>query len=195
MIQSPSKYACSRSYFFPHSLWRVEWREDHPTINLVDKLAVSVFSFESNHFLLIPLFKLSEDDTVRITDVGVSKPAMNITGTLTGTPAYIAPEVFRSEMYEFSADIYSLGIMMWEMWFGELAFTKIAEPTLEGFFAIVCDGYRPEPVKNCRRPPHPWDNLMQKCWRPNPDERPTAKECNEVIASLVNTVANQSMCR
>ncbi|XP_068732183.1 uncharacterized protein [Montipora capricornis] len=137
---------------------------------------------------------LSDDDTVRITDVGVSKPAMDITGTLTGTPVYMAPEVFRSEMYECSADIYSLGIMMWEMWFGELAFTKIAEPTLEGFFAIVCDGYRPEPVKNCRRPPHPWDNLMQKCWRPNPDERPTAKECNEVIASLVNTVENQSMC-
>ena len=55
--------------------------------------------------------QLSQDDRVRVTDVGVSKQAVDITGTLAGTPVYIAPEVFRSEtgIYEFSADIYSFG--------------------------------------------------------------------------------------
>ena len=38
---------------------------------------------------------------------------------------YIAPEVIRSEFYDSKADIYSSGIMPWEMWFGERAFTGV----------------------------------------------------------------------
>ena len=43
-------------------------------------------------------FKLSEDNSPKITVVGVSKDVKDITGTLAGTPLYIAPEVFHSKL-------------------------------------------------------------------------------------------------
>ena len=42
---------------------------------------------------------------MKITDVGVSKDVNKITGTLAGTPVYVAPEVFHSQLYDTKADI------------------------------------------------------------------------------------------
>ena len=55
---------------------------------------------------------------MRIGDVGVSKEASKITGTVMGSFLYMAPEVFHSKLYDYKADIYSFGIILWEMWFG-----------------------------------------------------------------------------
>jgi len=42
---------------------------------------------------------------VKVTDVGISKEAKDITGTIAGSPVYMAPEVFRAEVYDKKADI------------------------------------------------------------------------------------------
>ena len=134
--------------------------------------------------------QLSQDDRVRVTDVGVSKHAVDVTGTLAGTPVYIAPEVFRSEIYESSADIYSLGIMLWEMWYGQPAFTNIKVKSLAEFcHLIVNEGRRPENDDNTfRAPPPSWHELMTMCWETDPNMRPNAKECKEVITELYKTL-------
>ena len=134
-------------------------------------------------FSLYPL-KVSEDDLVKVTDVGVSKPAVDITDTFAGTPVYMAPEVFHSEVYDCKADIYSLGLILWEMWYGQQAFANITTKSLDVFFSIVDNGYRPEPVRNCKQPPGRWDQLMKQCWAKNPEERPTAKKCFFEITEL-----------
>lgn len=36
----------------------------------------------------------------------------------------MAPEVLVGDMYELSADIFSLAIMMWEMWHGRRVFSE-----------------------------------------------------------------------
>ncbi|XP_074633532.1 uncharacterized protein LOC141892232 [Acropora palmata] len=132
---------------------------------------------------------LSEDDRVRVTDVGVSKHAVDVTGTLAGTPVYIAPEVFRSEIYEFSADIYSLGIMLWEMWYGKPAFTNIKFTSLAEFFnLIVNEGCRPEHDNKCRPPPPSWQELMFMCWETDPTKRPSAKKCKEALTEIYKTM-------
>ena len=128
--------------------------------------------------------KLSDDWYVKVTDVGISKPAVDITGTIAGTPVYIAPEVFHSEVYDHRADIYSLGIILWEMWYGQQAFANIRAKSLGHFFAIVDQGYRPEPVANCHQPPPHWAKLMNQCWAKKPEERPTARKCNREITEL-----------
>ena len=126
---------------------------------------------------------------MRVTDVGVSKHAVDVTGTLAGTPVYIAPEVFRAKIYEFSADIYSLGIMLWEMWYGQPAFTNTTFTSLAEFFnLIVNEGCRPQLDNNCRPPPPYWQELMMKCWETDPTKRPDAKECKEALTKLYNTL-------
>ncbi|XP_068729115.1 uncharacterized protein [Montipora capricornis] len=129
---------------------------------------------------------LSQDNTVSVTDVGLSKHAIDITGTLAGTPLYIAPEVFKSEIYEFSADIYSLGIMLWEMWYGQQAFADVMLrfKTLKDFFNHVNNGFRPAHNGTCSHPPSTWEELMKKCWATDPTERPTAEKCKQVITDL-----------
>ncbi|KAL9963750.1 hypothetical protein ACROYT_G027284 [Oculina patagonica] len=126
---------------------------------------------------------LSEDHSLKITDVGVSKDAKEITGTLAGTPNYVAPEVFHSKVYGNKADMYSFGIILWEMWYGQQAFAEFKGP-ITAFFRFVDDGHRPKYEKGCMAPPPHWKELMEKCWSGNPEERPSAKWCCEQITKL-----------
>ena len=111
--------------------------------------------------------------------MGLAIAEIDITGTLAGTPAYMAPEVFHSRVYDSKADIYSLGLLMWEMWYGQQAFADASSKTLEDFFEWVDKGNRPVHKQGCKRPPSFWEQLMTQCWDRDPDKRPTAKECNE----------------
>ena len=128
--------------------------------------------------------KLSEENVVKVTDVGASKEAVYITGTFAGSPAYMAPEVLKSQVYNSKADIYSLGIMLWELWYGERAFSRSV--SLADFFTMVDNGGRPEHVKGCREPTQAWENLMKECWQKNYRDRPSANECHQrITAELV----------
>ena len=128
--------------------------------------------------------KLSEENVVKVTDVGASKEAVYITGTFAGSPAYMAPEVLKSQVYNSKADIYSLGVMLWELWYGERAFSRSV--LLADFFRMVDNGGRPEHVKGCREPTQAWENLMKECWQKNYKDRPSANECHKrITAELV----------
>lgn len=125
---------------------------------------------------------------MKITDVGISKAAIDITGTLAGTPVHIAPEVFRSEVYNCQADIYSLAIILWEMWYGQEVYTEVRVKNLEAFFTTVQLGYRPKHVENCKQPPARWERLMNHCWDDDPQKRPTAKLCFQEMLKLSEEV-------
>ena len=135
--------------------------------------------------------KLSEENSVKVTDVGVSKPAIDITGTIIGTPVYVAPEVFNSQVYDCKANIYSLGFILWEMWFGEEAFAGAPVKNLADFFAYLDRGFRPENLKDCNPPVPRWEALMNRCWNKNPKERPTARECEEEMTRMLQEVVGQ----
>ena len=134
--------------------------------------------------VLLFSFKLSEENSVKITDVGVSKDVKDITGTLAGTPMYIAPEVFHSKLYDSKADIYSFGIMLWEMWYGRQAFAEF-KGTMIDFFNWVSKGHRPGDVEGDNKPPQAWKQLMSRCWHGDPEQRPSAKICNQEITTLL----------
>ena len=125
--------------------------------------------------------KLSEDNSVRVSDVGMSKEATDITGTITGSTVYIAPEVFLFKLYDSKADIYSLGIILWEVWYGEQAFSESLKLKPKQF-SFVASGERPKPLEGYSKPL--WEVLMKQCWDANPQNRPTAKECLKMISGL-----------
>ena len=122
---------------------------------------------------------------MKITDVGVSKDAKDITGTLAGTPVYIAPEVFHCSLYGNKADIYSFGIMLWEMWYGRQAFAELKGPKT-ALFNFVDGGHRPKHVEGSKEPPARWKQLMSQCWDGNPEERPSAKICFQEITAMLS---------
>ena len=122
---------------------------------------------------------------MNIVDVGLAKAEIDITGTFKGTPIYMAPEVFHSQKYGTEADIYSLGLIMWEMWYGQRAFADAPGTTPQALFDWVDNGNRPVHKQGCKTPPSFWEQLMRQCWDGDPDKRPTAKECNERMAVFV----------
>ena len=89
--------------------------------------------------------------------------------------------MFRSKVYDSKADIYSLGIMLWEIWYGKQAFSKLVFLTLEDFFRKVGSGYRPEHLEDHVDPPPCWQELMKECWEVMPEKRPSAEQCHERV--------------
>ena len=71
---------------------------------------------------------LYDDVLAYVSDLGLSKPADKPTvksNEIYGVLPYIAPEVLRGKPYTKAADIYSFGIIMWEMTSGIPAFNNI----------------------------------------------------------------------
>ena len=109
-----------------------------------------------------------------------------ITGTQMGTPNYMAPEVASFRRYDRKADIYSFGVMLWEMWYGKRAFYGIAPKDLQ---EQVAQGVRPEHVQDSREPPNEWRDLMQRCWNGTPDQRPNSTACHKELTRLYEETA------
>lgn len=65
---------------------------------------------------------------VQITDFGLSKAmseaTLSATGMLLGTAAYLAPEMIENNLATPQGDLYSVGIMAWEMLAGRVPFTS-----------------------------------------------------------------------
>lgn len=62
---------------------------------------------------------------VKIMDFGIARSmeaSTNLTGTMVGTPAYMAPEQVSGKPVDFRTDIYALGLMLYEMFTGSQAF-------------------------------------------------------------------------
>ena len=100
---------------------------------------------------------------------------------MVGTPMYVAPEIMRFDPYGKKVDVYSMSVLLAELACGvdhvhiQQQFRRV------GRMAAV-NGWRPRLLKRFGIPP-PLAELIQQCWSPNPDDRPTFVE---IRASLNN---------
>ena len=99
----------------------------------------------------------------------------------------MAPEVLEGKSYDTKVDMYSFGLMMWEMWFGKRAFSELSRGELVR--QIHGENYRPQnPRRDGRFTPNPpptqWTELMESCWQTEPALRPTAAECKDFIKEI-----------
>jgi serine/threonine protein kinase len=114
---------------------------------------------------------------VKLVDFGVAKArtrAETRDGALKGKLRYMSPEQCRAEPLDRRSDIYSLGLLLYELTAGSRAFDEELEYKLMN---LVAAGSVPPPSSRVRAYPKELEAIVMKALRPNPAERyATAEE-------------------
>ncbi|RHZ88434.1 hypothetical protein Glove_22g157 [Diversispora epigaea] len=131
--------------------------------------------------VLIKRQQFSSTKYSSIGDLGLCQPAdqilfSNPTEGIHGVIPYIAPEILLGQTYSPAADIYSFGIIMWELSMKNKPFCD--RPHDEKLVYDILKGVRPKIPAHM---PESYVNLMKKCWDKNPRNRPTSFEIGETI--------------
>jgi len=111
-------------------------------------------------------------------------------GTVLGTPNYMSPEQARGRPVDSRSDIFSLGVVLYEMVTGELPFNRAT--TLDTMHAIVFE--EPKPVTSLRRNLPPQIHLIiSRCLRKRPEDRyPDAGRLAEELRRLEQQIETGS---
>ncbi|PKC72256.1 kinase-like protein [Rhizophagus irregularis] len=106
----------------------------------------------------------------RVGDLGLSQPANNTLSNneIYGVIPYIAPEIFKGAAFSKESDIYSLGMIMWELTTGCKPFVNVEHD--HNLIFKILDGERPKITEDT---PECYADLMKKCWDSDPSKRPT----------------------
>ena len=131
-------------------------------------------------------------EVAKILDFGIAKLAaesaigqsLTIDGSLLGTPAYMAPERFRRGPYGPKSDVYSVGVMLYEMLAGRLPFIPSSADPLA---LVAMQAEEDPPPLRLRRPELSpvLERLVLLALSRNPDGRPTADQLARRLAAAV----------
>ncbi|KAJ8455262.1 hypothetical protein OPV22_035190, partial [Ensete ventricosum] len=121
--------------------------------------------------------------SVKICDFGLSrvmKAGPMRDNSSAGTPEWMAPELIRNEPFTEKCDIFSFGVIMWEL----CTLNRPWEGTtpVQVVYAIANEG------KRLVLPEGPLSSLISDCWA-EPDERPS---CQEILTRLLD--CEYSLC-
>jgi eukaryotic-like serine/threonine-protein kinase len=94
------------------------------------------------------------DGTLKITDFGLAKdPTANLTqaGVLLGTPSYMSPEQIQGRPLDGRSDLFSLGVVLYELLTGVRPFDADSISTI--IYRVLYEDPRPAPAHNPALPP------------------------------------------
>ncbi|RGB37850.1 kinase-like domain-containing protein [Rhizophagus diaphanus] len=125
------------------------------------------------------------NDSWRISDFGFCGPADKSSKSIYGNLPYIAPEVISGRKYSFASDIYSIGILMWEISSGQLPFCNYEHDY--NLAMNIVNGVKPRIVPGT---PLEYENLIKQCWDSDSLKRPNINtllyKISEINASFQN---------
>ncbi|WJZ86691.1 hypothetical protein VitviT2T_006125 [Vitis vinifera] len=112
--------------------------------------------------------------TVKVGDFGLSRlkhETYLTTKTGKGTPQWMAPEVLRNEPSDEKSDVYSYGVILWE-----LATEKIPWDNLNTMQVIGAVGFMNQRLDIPKEVDLRWASIIESCWHSDPRSRPTFQE-------------------
>lgn len=115
--------------------------------------------------------------TVKICDFGLSRVMTDVPmndNSSAGTPEWMAPELIRNEPFTEKCDIFSLGVIMWELCTLDRPWEGV--PPVQVVYAVANEGTR------LKIPEGPLGKLIADCWA-EPGERPS---CPEILTRLLD---------
>lgn len=124
---------------------------------------------------------LDESYTAKLADFGLSRlkaVQSGMTGNC-GTVQWMAPEVLCNEIYAEPADVFSFGIILWEMLTKECPYDGMSP--IQCALSVLNKNNRPEIPEWC---PQPLRALIENCVEKNPHSRPTFSQILSAIDAL-----------
>jgi serine/threonine-protein kinase len=175
-------YAISMEYFDSHSLafeMKTKKDIDYPRVLKIFCDICRGVGFAHKHDVVHRDLKpanilIGEDDHVKIVDFGLAAAAaspdsrLTRTGILVGTPTYMAPEQVRARTIDARTDIYSLGVLMYELFVGRPPYK--GEDHLATLFQHVEGKAVPAHLANPKVPEH-LSEVIMKAMALKPDDR------------------------
>ena len=124
---------------------------------------------------------ITEDGSAKLTDFGVSHAAGDVTltsaGMVTGTPAYLAPEVARGARTNAAADVFSLGATLYAALEGSPPFGTAENPM--ALLHRVASGQINPPQRS-----GPLAPLLMRMLAADPAERPPMIDVSRTLSAL-----------
>ncbi len=130
---------------------------------------------------------ITENGKVKVTDFGIARAgtseALTQTGSVMGTATYFSPEQAQGYSVDGRSDIYSLGVVMYELATGAVPFT--ADTPIAVAFKHVSEKLVPPSVRNPNIAPD-FEAIIMRCLEKDPDKRyATANDVHEDCISFI----------
>ncbi len=114
--------------------------------------------------------RVTENEQVKLVDFGVARFASQVSGSdrVLGTPAYLSPEQIEGRKQDGRSDLFSLGVVLYEMITGVRPF---AGDSLGEVCAQILTDKPVPPTRRNPALPAAFDRIMARCLAKNPDQR------------------------
>jgi serine/threonine protein kinase len=113
---------------------------------------------------------VTEEGHIKLGDFGIARFATQVSGTgrLVGTPAYLSPEQIKGETQDHRSDIFSLGIILYQLAAGVRPFDG---SSVTAVCAQIVATEPPPPSHYNPELPKEFDRIVMRCLAKNPDAR------------------------